>query len=358
MAEESFQEKTEQPTPKKLSEARKKGEVGKSKEISSIAILSAGLIFLFFTGKKMSQDLTLLIKRTFQKIPEFRQYDSNILDLLLQTVDNFLWIVLPIMITLFIVGILANVLQTGLIWSVDPLAPKPSKLNPIEGFKKMFSLRSLVELSKSLLKLAIVGWAAFSTLRDEFSNLIPLVYQDNIQILAKLGETSFKIVLKCCWVIAIIAILDFVYQKWQFKEKMKMTKQEIKDEFKQTEGDPMVKSRIKSIQREMARRRMMEEVPKADVIITNPTHLSVAICYDSGDMAAPRVVAKGAEKVAFRIRAIAKEHNIPIVENKPLAQNLYKLDLNQEIPSQFYQAVAEILAYVYKLKGENRSREV
>jgi flagellar biosynthetic protein FlhB len=166
-----------------------------------------------------------------------------------------------------------------------------------------------------------------------------------------LAEISLKVAIKCCWVIAILAILDYIYQKWEFAQNQKMTKQEVKDENKQTEGDPLVKSRIRSIQREMARKRMMAEVPKADVVITNPTYLAIALKYDAGaGMSAPMIVAKGANKVAHRIRQIAQESGIPLVENKPLAQNLYRLDLGEEVPPQFYQAVAEILAYVYGLK--------
>jgi len=201
------------------------------------------------------------------------------------------------------------------------------------------------------LKIVIIGWVAYAALKKDISHLIPLLYQENAQIFSLLGELAFKVVLRCCCVIMILAILDFMYQKWEHAENLKMTKQEVKDEFRQSEGDPMVKSRIRSIQREMARRRMMEEVPKADVIITNPTHLSIALKYKPGeDMKAPVIVAKGANNIAFKIREIAREHNIPLMENKPLAQNLYKLELGSEIPPQFYQAVAEILAYVYGLK--------
>ncbi|MBW1799936.1 MAG: EscU/YscU/HrcU family type III secretion system export apparatus switch protein, partial [Deltaproteobacteria bacterium] len=236
-------------------------------------------------------------------------------------------------------------------WSVEPLAPSPSKIDPIKGIKKIFTKRTLVELAKSLAKLGVVGWAAVSTITDDFSHFIPLIYQEEIQIMSLLAQTSMKMIVRCCWVIAILAILDFLYQKWEFEQKLKMTKQEVKDEFKQTEGDPLVKSRIKSIQREMARRRMMEEVPKADVVITNPVHLAIALRYEAGATNAPVIVAKGAERVAFRIRDVAKVHEIPVVENRKLAQNLYKLDIGDEIPSHLYQAVAEILAYVYRLKN-------
>ncbi|MFH1490165.1 MAG: flagellar biosynthesis protein FlhB [Pseudomonadota bacterium] len=358
MPEESFQEKTEQATPKKREEARKKGQVAKSKELASIAVLSAGAITLFFTAEHLTSDLGQFILSTFARIPHIGLSVQNLLDFAVQAVETYLWMCLPIMIVLCVVAILANTLQTGLIWSVEPLAPKASKIDPIQGAKRIFSKQSLVEMVKSIAKVVIVGWAAVSTLKNDFSQLIPLIYQEDSQILSFLGRISFKVVVRCCWVIAIMAILDYLYQKWEYEQKLKMSKQEVKDEYKQTEGDPMVKSRIRSIQREMARRRMMEEVPKADVVITNPVHLAIAIRYEPGKMTAPVIVAKGAERIAQRIKALAKENNVPIVEDRPLARNLYKMELGGEIPSQFYQAIAEILAYVYGLKrkteGMNR----
>jgi len=356
MPEENFQDKTEPATPKKKQEARKKGQVAKSKELGSIAILSAGVIYLFFCGKDMTIGLGNNIQQTFLIIPQLKSSDYNLMVLLAQAAKNYLRMILPIMLVLCIIAILSNYLQTGLIWSVETLTPKMSKINPIEGVKKMFSMRSLVELAKSIAKILIVGWAAFSVLKDNVSHLIPLVYQGKAQIISMLADISLQVTTRCCYVIAILAILDFLYQKWDFEKNLKMTKQEVKDEFKQTEGDPMIKSRIRSIQREMARKRMMQEVPKADVVITNPTHLAIALRYDLENMISPMIVAKGANKVAFRIKTLATENHIPVVENRTLAQNLYKLDIGEEIPPHFYQAVAEILAYVYSLKKKGSSK--
>ena len=350
MPDENYQDKTEQATPKRRADSRKKGQVAKSRELSSIAVLFAGIIALFFTAKGLVSDLGQFIQFTFMKIPQFKSDDQNLIDLLMQAAGTFLEMTLPIMLILFVVAILANFLQVGFLWSVESLAPKASKIDPVAGLKKIFSKRSLVELAKSVAKVLIVGWAAVSVLKDDFSLLIPLIYQEDVKILGLLGQLSFKVAIRCAWVIALLAILDYIYQKWEFEQKLKMTKQEVKDEFKQTEGDPMVKSRIRSIQREMARRRMMEEVPKSDVVITNPVHLAIALRYDQERMTSPSVVAKGAEKIAERIKALARENNVPIVEDRPLAQNLYKIDIGEELPSQFYQAVAEILAYVYGLK--------
>jgi len=353
MADESFQDKTEPATPNKMEDAREKGQVAKSKELSSIAVLSAGVIYLFFSAKGLTLSLAEFIQETFSYIPSQRASDHKMLSLLLQSGERFLYMILPIMVVLSAVALLANYLQTGIIWSVYPLTPKASKINPISGLKKMVSKRSFVELAKSIFKIFIVGWAAFSTLKNEFIHIMLLMHQEQIQIMSLLADLSFKVAIKCCWVIAILAILDYLYQKWEYTENLKMTKQEVKDENKQTEGDPLVKSRIRNIQRKMARRRKMEEVPKADVVITNPTHLAVALRYDPKEkMSAPIITAKGANNIAERIRKIAGEHHIPLVENKPLAQNLYKLDLGEEVPPQFYQAVAEILAYVYGLKED------
>jgi flagellar biosynthetic protein FlhB len=352
MPDKGFQERTEPATPKKLEDARKKGQVAKSRELSSVAILSAGAIYLFFCAKGHTAELGKLLSRTFLDIPGIATQKIQIFEYLYGKIIDFIWFIIPIMIVLFVVAILVNALQTGFLLSVEALTPKASKINPISGLQRIISKRSLVELSKSIFKLVIVGWAAAGTLKGAFNRLIPLVYQEAPQIMTVLGEEAMDILVKCCWVILILAVLDFFYQKWEHAENLKMTKQEVRDEHKQTEGDPLVKSRIRSIQREMARKRMMEEVPKADVVITNPTRLAVALLYDPSKGAAPVVIAKGARKTAARIRELARKHDIPLVENPPLAQNLYNLEIGQEIPAETYQAVAEILAYVYGLKGK------
>ncbi len=354
MPEQGFQEKTERATPKRRQESRKKGQVGKSRELSSIAVLCAGAAYLFFQGKHHTLELGRLMQRTFLDIPALASAPhQDLFNCLIEKTVDLLLMLLPIMIVLCVVAILANALQTGLLLSVEALTPSASKLNPVSGLKKLFSMKSLVELAKSIAKLFIVGWVAVSTLKAAFPRLIPLTYQDSSSIIALLGQESITVLIKCCWVILILALLDYFYQRWQHEESIKMTKQEVKDENKQTEGDPMVKGRIRSIQREMAKKRMMEEVPKADVVITNPLRLAVALRYDPLNGRAPVVVAKGSRRIAARIREIAREHDIPIVENKPLAQNLYNLELGDEIPAETYQAVAEILAYVYGLEKRN-----
>ena len=358
MAEESFQDKTEQATPKKKEDARKKGQVARSKEVSSIAILAAGTIYMVFNAGRLSDKLGENIKQTFSSIPRIVSGDLGLEAYTAQTIQNFLVMILPIMILLLVVSVAANILQAGFVLSVEPLTPNLSKIDPIKGLGRIVSKRTLAELLKSIFKIIIVGWAVFSTLKNDYSLLIPLMYQENIQILSMLGRISLKVITRACYVIFVLAVLDYIYQRWEFEHNLKMTKQEVKDENKQSEGDPLIKSRIRSIQREMARRRMMKEVPKADVVITNPTHYAIALSYKPGEkMTAPKIIAKGADRIALKIKEIAAKHSIPMVENKPLAQNLYKFDLGQEVPPKFYQAVAEILAYVYGLrKRKTRTR--
>lgn len=355
MPEQGFQEKTERATPKRREESRKKGQVGKSRELSSISVLAGGTVYLYFRGEYHVNQFGRILRRTFRDIPAVTSGDQDLYKYLLMRTDDVLMMILPIMIVLCIVAFLANALQTGLLLSVEALTPSASKLNPVSGIKRILSKRSLVELAKSIAKLAIVGWVAVYTLKTAFPRLIPITYQDTSSALFLLGQESMGILIKCCCVIFLLAILDLYYQRWEHEENIKMTKQEVKDEHKQTEGDPLVKGRIRSLQREMARKRMMAEVPQADVVITNPVRLAVALRYDPSRSHAPVVVAKGAQLIAARIKEIALEHDIPVVENRPLAQNLYNLELGAEIPAETYQAVAEILAYVYGLKKNTRT---
>ena len=256
------------------------------------------------------------------------------------------------MLAILAAGVCAHVAQFGFLFTTESLTPKMSRLSPINGLKRLFSLRSLVELAKSVLKVVTVGTAAFILIRSELHVVPGLVLSSVVDILAFTGWVAFKICLGACGALIILAALDYAYQRWEHEKNLRMTKQEVKDEYKQTEGDPKVKARIRSIQLETARRRMMEAVPEADVVITNPTHLAVALRFDGTKMAAPCVVAKGAGHVAERIKQIAAEHGVPIVENRPLARTLIKtVDIGASIPAELYKAVAQILAYVYRLKG-------
>jgi flagellar biosynthetic protein FlhB len=270
--------------------------------------------------------------------------------LLIQTVQMMALLLAPPMLMVLVVGFFSSFLQIGWLFTTKPMAPDFSKLNPITGAARFVSKRSLVELIKSLAKVLLVGTVAFKVVSSEFERALFLVDMEVIETVRFLGEVALGILLKCCGILILLGLIDFLYVRWEMEQKMKMSKQEQKEEHKEAEGDPHVKSRIRSLQQQMARRRMMAEVPKADVIITNPTHLSVALRYDRGRMDAPQVIAKGADNVAMRIREIARENNVPLVENKPVARALFKVDIGKQVPDDLFKAVAEILAYVYGLK--------
>ena len=260
----------------------------------------------------------------------------------------------PLFLSLLI-GIMAvHFLQTGFLISTEQLSQGFSKINPLQGIKRFFSLKIIFEGAKGILKVIVLGVVLYLLIKKQIMNLPLLPDMDTWGIAQFTFVQVKKLMLTAVVVLSIFAIVDFAYQRWQYSRDLRMSKQEVKEEHKEMEGDPRVKARIRSLQRDMARRRMMQEVPKADVVITNPTHLAVALKYDSTTMGAPAVVAKGANLIAEKIKEIAKEHGVPVFEDKPLARSLYKLELDQEIPEVFYKAFAAILANVYKLKGRIR----
>jgi flagellar biosynthetic protein FlhB len=276
---------------------------------------------------------------------------DNIPSLLAGLTFRVFFIMAPLLGVIFIVSIIANVAQVGFMLSPASIQPEFSKLNPLNGINRLFSLNSLVELVKNILKMAVIGFVAYNVVRGEIDGFMLLADQTPFSFLFYLGRITFKVILTIGWVLLAISILDYAYQRWEFEKSLKMTKQEVKDEMKNSEGNPLIKGRIKKLQREMARRRMMAAIPKADVVITNPTHLAIAIQYDQHKEIAPRVVAKGADFIAEKIREVARKHSVPLVENKPLAQVLYKVvDVNEVIPENLYRSVAEVLAYVYSLR--------
>ena len=258
----------------------------------------------------------------------------------------------PLFLLVMVVGFFSSVFQIGWLFTAKPLEPDLSRFNVIKGIGRFFSRRSLLEIFKSLIKVGLIGWIAFSTVIDKFNEALVLVDTPAITIIKYIGNTAALILAKVCALLILLAFVDYLFVRWEMEEKMKMTKQELKEEFKETEGDPFIKSQIRSIQQQMARRRMMAEVPKADVVITNPTHLSIAVRYIPKKMDAPVIIAKGAGHIAMRIREIAREHDVPLVENPPVARLLHNLELGATIPEEMFKAVAEILAYVYSLKGK------
>ncbi len=351
---DSGEERTEAPTPKRRMEAREKGNVARSTEVNSVLVLAAGLLLLRAFSGRMFRQLHDLFRNSLSVVKNPEMNAGKLLEIFEYSVTEAALILLPVVIGIMVVGVFANVMQFGMILTGKPLEPKLEKINPISGFQRLFSMRSLVELVKNLLKIAIIGAVAYVTIRGEFATMLKLTSAPVGAIWMYLLTVGFDITLRVALVLAIIAILDYAYQRYEYEKKMKMTKQEVKEERKQMEGDPQVKSRMRSLHVEMARRRMMDEVPKATVVVTNPTYIAIAIRYEAGQMQTPQVVAKGKRIIAERIKQLARDNHIPIVEDKPLARAMYdKVQIGDDIPVEFFTAVAEILAYVYRLR--NRS---
>ena len=354
MAEAAAQEKTEKATPRRRQDARKKGQVAQSKEISSVLILMTTMGVFYFAGSWIFYNLSGLFTGIYGNIGALALNNASEAGILSRTISHYLVsILIPIFLPIVVAAVVANVVQVGFEMHSQPLQPKLSKLNPISGIKKFVSLKALVELVKSLVKVVVVGGIAYVIMEKEMRYFPSLMQKSVVDILLFIAAVAFKIFFFVCLVLIVLAALDYVYQRWQHEKSLKMTKQEVKDERKQTEGDPKIKARIRSIQLEMAQRRMMEAIPEADVVITNPTHLALAVKFDAKEMIAPKVLAKGSGFIAERIKEIARAHNIPIVEDKPLAQTMYKMvEVGDFIPVELYRAVAEVLAYVYRLKGQ------
>ncbi|WP_084524535.1 flagellar biosynthesis protein FlhB [Lutispora thermophila] len=349
------EEKTEKATPKRRKEAREKGQVAKSREVVSAVLL----LLMFWCIKILSgyiyDRLTNIISRfltVFTDVDSLYQ-SSNLRNMFMQCIWSFFLIVLPIMAVALLASVVANYLQVGFLFSTKPLMPNFNKLNPIQGLKRLFSKNSLIELLKASIKMLLIGYFIYDFLRDNYMMIANFMNMELNTSMAFIGNAIITIGLRSSIMLLVLSVFDYGYQLWEFEKNLKMTKQEIKEEYKQTEGNPQVKSKIKEKQRQLSLRRMMAEVPKADVIITNPTHYAVAIKYDSNISDAPVVTAKGKDLIAYRIKEKAKESNVPVIENKPLAQALFKTtDIGQQIPVEMYQAVAEILAFVYSLKNK------
>ncbi len=344
-------EKTEPATAKKLSKARQKGQIAKSREIPSVMVLLSAFSVFYFGGGWMFQQVGDIMRSSMQQLGQSSMGVESVHMLLWDLFQKIVTLLAPLLGVVAIAGVVSNVAQSGFLLTGEPLVPKLSKFNPITGIKNLFSLRSIVEVLKGILKIFIVGGMAYSVLHNEMDQIPALMQLNTPSIMAFMGGVALKLGFYTCMVLIILAALDFWFQKWKHENDMKMTKQEVKDEHKQSEGDPKVKARIRAVQREMAMRRMMEAVPDATVVITNPTHLAIALKFDRS-MQAPLVVAKGSNLVAQRIKEIAAEHDVPVIEQKPLARALFKaVEIDRYIPAELYHAVAEILAYVYRLKG-------
>jgi flagellar biosynthetic protein FliR/FlhB len=344
-------EKTEDATPKKKNDSKKKGQVAKSKELSStITLLTVTLVMIMlgaYALDSLKGILTLFLGNYLNL--ELNEYTFK--NVLLVSIIRFGLIILPLVVPILIMGIVASLIQSGFIFTGEPLKPDIKKLNPISGFKKIFSTRSLVDLVRNLAIVSAIVYVAYNFIMDNYLDIMVYGSLKIEAVLVVFGKLVLEIFWKIALVMLVISIVDFAYQKFKHNKELKMSVQEIKEEYKQQEGDPQIKSKIRQKQREIASSRMMESVPDATVVITNPTHLAIAIKYEKGSDGAPIIVAKGADNVAIKIKEVAKENDIPIIENKPLARLIFnKLDIGSEIPADMYEAVAEILAVVYKLK--------
>ena len=352
MAESSNQERTEQPTEKRKRDARKRGQVAKSMELNSVAVLSFGLFSLFMFSSWMLQQIVGGFTSNYELIPSVNITLSSAQEIFIQNGLRVVWAVLPMMAVIAFAGIAINFIQVGANISVEPITPKADKLDFVKGFKRIFSQKTAVELAKNILKLIIVGIIAFLTIKAELSTIFTLPDLSVGMIIKFATGVAFKLGLRIALALLFLSVLDFAFQKYDHIKNLRMTRQEVKEEFKEHEGDPQIKSRIKRIQREMAQKRMLKEVETADVVLTNPTHIAVALRYDMEKDLAPRVVAKGERLIAEKIREIAEKFDVPVVENKPLARALFEIaEIGMMIPEKLYRAVAEVLAHVYKLKG-------
>ena len=352
MADQQGQEKTEAPTEKKRRESREEGQVAFSRELPSAALLAGILLTLIATSPIILdafREMTTKIFREMSKADELTI--GSLYDLSGEIFSTLLPAFAPFAAIIVLVGILASVLQVGVRITLKAIAPKFNKISPLTGLKRLFSTQSLADFLKSMAKLIIVGIVGYITYMDKITELNGLsvatpeaILEYNFTVVA---EVSGKIVLA----LVAIAIFDYLYQRWHHEKQLMMTKHEVKEETKQTEGDPQLKARIRQIQREMSNARMMQEVPKADALIVNPTHFSVAVLYDRDVMEAPEVTAKGTDHMALRMRTVARENSVPILERPELARDLYaNVEIGETIPERFYKAIAEILAFVYRLR--------
>ena len=347
------QEKTESATPKKRQESRQKGQVAKSMELPGAFIMLGAFGLLAMYGASMGDGIVSMFRAGLSEYILWDVTDANVIAMFSQLMRQGFLLLLPIFAVGVLVALLSTYAQVGFLFTGEPLKMKLEKLNPIQGFKQIFSMRSVVEFLKSMLKVFVIGTIAFMILWGERSTLLTLASVPLEAMFSYIASLTLRLGLVSGAALLILALLDYAYQKWDYEKNLRMSKQDIKDEHKKTEGDPLVKSKIREKQRRMAMQRMMQEVPKADVVITNPTHFAVAIRYDGKEMDAPRVIAKGADYLALRIKQAAKEHDVPLMENKPLARALYaQVDIGHSIPQELFQAVAEVLAYVYKAKGK------
>ncbi|MCR4378528.1 MAG: flagellar biosynthesis protein FlhB [Rhodospirillales bacterium] len=353
MSDEDQSQKTEDPTDRKLSKAKEKGQTGSSNEVKNWVILFGGTLMLAILAPWMMTGVTnmsIIYVEQPETIPV--EFDT-IVPLFIDISLEMLLYLAPFFAVLMVMALAANLGQSGFLYAPSKIMPDLAKLSPLSGLKRMFSLRSVVEFVKGILKLGVVTVVSYSMAVPLLSEIAMMPDYSISAMLDELFIVAIAISAGATIVMTVVAVLDFLYQKFEFTKSMRMSRQEIKDEYKDSEGDPQIKARIRKLRAQRAQQRMMANVPTADVVITNPTHYAVALSYKMDNMQAPRLVAKGMDSLAFKIREVAEENDVPIVENAPLARALYAtVELDEEIPVEHYQAVAEVIGYVMKLKGK------
>ena len=350
MAEMDDAERTEDPTPQRREDFRNRGQVAQSREFSSVFVLLFSVIAFWLLGRFFLREVYEIFARSFTDFLTTSGRQGDWVPALKFAFTKAVLIVAPLGGLLWLLNVMSSVVQIGFLNSEEAMSFDLSRIDPIQGFQRLFALRSFIEGAKAIAKVILVGAIVYIIVQGEIKNIPQLSNYGSSQLILYCGRLMLKLF---GWVgifMAVLAGLDYIFQHWELEKQMRMTKQEIKEEIKSREGDPLVRARVRKLQRELANRRMMDAVKKADVIITNPTHIAVALQY-SQELVAPKLIAKGADFMAEKIKAIAKEHKVPIVENKPLARTIYKtLKIGQIIPRELYTAVAEVLSYIYKLK--------
>ncbi|KGX88432.1 flagellar biosynthesis protein FlhB [Pontibacillus litoralis] len=345
------QEKTEKATPKKREDSRKKGQVAKSQDVNTAIMLFLMFTILWVVGGYLKESFLSIYEQSFSEYIHWDLTEQSLHQVMVEMTKRVAATLAPVMAIAIIAALVANYMQVGFLFTTKPIQMDLKKLDPIQGFKKIFAVRALVELLKSMLKIGFVGSVTFSILWIRKDDLLVMSQKSVEAAVSFFGSTTVIMGLAASLLLLVLSILDYTYQKYDHEKNIRMSKQDIKDEYKNIEGDPQIKSKIKERQRQMSQQRMMNEVPNADVVITNPTHFAVAIKYDDNKADAPYVVAKGVDYVALKIKEIAKHHDIVTVENRPLARALYDaVEIDNVIGEEFYQAVAEILAYVYRIQ--------
>ncbi|HOA55551.1 MAG: flagellar biosynthesis protein FlhB [Acetivibrionales bacterium] len=349
------EDRTEKATPKKRREAREKGQVFQSREINTTMVLLFAFISLRIFGTNIYKRLAEFSEKVFTEYPMIE--DLYMPDILLRVfIDGILVFFKaagPVLLICLLTGLIVSYAQVGFLFTTETLKPSFRRISPLGGMKRLFSMRAVVELAKAVLKVVIIAFVSYSYLNGKAHAIMSLMDMDILGIASFIGITSVDLAIRICVALLVLGAFDFAYQWWEYEKSLKMTKQEVKEEFKQQEGNPEIKSRIRQKQRQLSMRRMMQEVPKADVVITNPTHFACALKYDEKISPAPVLLAKGQDYIALRIKEIAAENDVEVVENKPLARTIYEtVEIGEAIPPELYQAVAEVLAFVYSLKGK------